>query len=302
MGVDGTDDARIRAAMFVHLDALVAQSPDGTLRSSEINTFTFEGRSLRLVVQSGIWKPAGMSAALTIRTTYPRPDRPAPYEDAIAADGLLRYKYRGTDPSHSDNRALHEALEAQTPLAYFVGVDQGCYLPRYPVWIKAEDPRRLEFAVSLDGIHQDVGSEIVDFSARRYAERLTRARLHQPVFRARVLRAYRDQCAVCRLRQPRLLDAAHIIPDGQPRGEAVVPNGLSLCKIHHAAYDADLMAVRPDLVVEVAPQLLRERDGPMLLHGLQEMDGRRIEVPAQRRARPDPERLDDRYRRFRAAG
>lgn len=302
MGAEGTDDARIRTAMFAHLDVLGAQSADGTLPSSAINTFAVDGRPLRLIVQSGIWKPAGMAAALTIRTAYPRPEHPPPYEDGLGEDGLLRYKYRGTDPDHSDNRALRRAMEARAPLAYFVGVDRGWYLPRYPVWIRSDDPGRLEFAVSLDGIRQEPDLGALDMSARRYAERLTRARLHQPVFRARVLRAYRDQCAVCRLRHPRLLDAAHIIPDGQPRGDAVVPNGLSLCKIHHAAYDADLMAVRPDLVVEVAPRLLRERDGPMLLHGLQEMDGRRIQVPARRQARPDPERLDDRYRRFRAAG
>lgn len=314
MGFDGAEEAAIRAAMFAHLDALVEQSPDGTLTSAEINTFTFDDRPHPLIVQQGIWKPAGMVAALTIRTAYPQPDRPPPYEDAIGEDGLLRYKFRGTDPGHSDNRALRRAMEERRPLAYFVGVDRGCYLPVHPVWIEAEDRHRLEFSVSLDEIHRDLLGDMrhdlahdpvhdpAGVATRRYAERLTRDRLHQPVFRARVLRAYRGRCAVCRLRQPRLLDAAHIIPDGRPRGDAVVPNGLALCKIHHAAYDADLMAVRPDLVVEVAPRLLREHDGPMLLHGLQEMDGRRIDVPTLRRARPDPERLEDRYRRFQEVG
>lgn len=56
---------------------------------------------------------------------------------------------------------------------------------------------------------------------------------------------------MCRLRYSSLLDAAHILPDGHPRGAPVVPNGLSLCRIHHAAYDQNLLGVRPDLVVEV---------------------------------------------------
>jgi putative restriction endonuclease len=106
---------------------------------------------------------------------------------------------------------------------------------------------------------------------------------------------------VCRLHHPELLDAAHIIPDGEPTGEPIVPNGLSLCKIHHAAYDSDLIGVRPDLVVDVRPELLLESDGPMLRHGLQEMSGVRLTVPTSRVARPDPDRLEIRYERFKAA-
>ena len=92
-----------------------------------------------------------------------------------------------------------------------------------------------------------------------------------------------------------------IIPDGQPTGEPVVPNGLSLCKIHHAAYDMNLVGVRPDLVVDVTPRLLAEIDGPMLRHGLQEMVGVQLLVPSRRIAQPDPQRLTIRYEQFRAA-
>ncbi|MEP6695883.1 MAG: hypothetical protein ABJA34_03285, partial [Pseudonocardiales bacterium] len=42
---------------------------------------------------------------------------------------------------------------------------------------------------------------------RAYAERLTRLRPHQPVFRARVIRAYDTQCSMCRLKHAELLDA-----------------------------------------------------------------------------------------------
>jgi len=34
-----------------------------------------------------------------------------------------------------------------------------------------------------------------------------------------------------------LLDAAHITPDTHPEGEPIVSNGLSLCKLHQAAFD-----------------------------------------------------------------
>ena len=113
-------DARLRAAMFHHLDRLLTTSPDGSLSSSAINTFTFEDRVLRLVVQTGIWKPAGLDAALTIRTTYTPPNQLPPYADNIDG-GVVHYKYRGTDPNQADNRALREAMVQALPLAYFVG-------------------------------------------------------------------------------------------------------------------------------------------------------------------------------------
>lgn len=287
--------------MFGHLDQLLATSPDGSLRSADVNTFTFQGRALRLIVQTGIWKPAGLDAALTIRTTFTPPDQLPPYADDMGDDGLVRYKYRGTDPNHADNRALREAMVQGLPLAYFIGVDRGVYVPRYPVWLRYEDPARHEFAVAVDEGQRYVDLSDLPAPQREYVERLTKARLHQPVFRARVLRAYTERCAMCRLHHPELLDAAHIIPDGQPKGDPVVPNGLSLCKIHHAAYDANLLGVRPDFLVEVTPRLLREADGPMLTHGLQGMNGAELLIPRERTAQPDRERLEVRYEQFRAA-
>jgi putative restriction endonuclease len=286
--------------MFDHLDRLLATSPDGSLPSSAINSFTFEGRTLRLIVQTGIWKPAGLDAALTIRTTYTPPNQLPPYADDVEG-GVVHYKYRGTDPNHADNRALRQAMIQGLPLAYFVGVAKSVYVPRYPVWLVDENVARHEFAVAVDE-----GQRLVDLAAlpepqREYVERLTRARLHQPVFRARVLRAYQERCAMCRLHHPELLDAAHIIPDGQPKGEPVVPNGLSLCKIHHAAYDADLLGVQPNLMVQVTPRLLQESDGPMLTHGLQGMHGAELLIPREKTAQPDRERLELRYAQFMAA-
>jgi len=88
------------------------------------------------------------------------------------------------------------------------------------------------------------------------------------------------------------------VPDTEPGGELVVPNGLALCKLHHAAFDAQLVAVRPDYVVQVHPRILKEKDGPMLRHGLQSIHGERIFTPTGAQRRPDPERLEWRYRRF----
>jgi putative restriction endonuclease len=299
--VGGKENA-VRAAAFAHLDRLLSRHPDGALRSADVNTFAFDGKALRLIVQTGIWKPAGFTAALSIRTTYTPPNELPPYEDDLGLDGLVRYKYRGTDPNHSDNRALREAMRQRTPLIYFVGIASGVYSAHYPVWIIAEDREGLEFTVAVDGAQRMFADVDVAWAERDYVLRLTKQRLHQPVFRTRVLRAYSDTCAMCRLKHPELLDAAHIIADGKPNGLPVVPNGLALCKIHHAAYDMNIVGIRPDLVVEVQSKILAEIDGPMLRHGLQEMRGVQIAVPRAKDAQPDKLRLEERYEEFRAAG
>jgi putative restriction endonuclease len=125
---------------------------------------------------------------------------------------------------------------------------------------------------------------------------------NQESFRERVLRAYLDRCAVCRLRRRELLTAAHILPDGHPRGEPVVPNGLALCALHHTAFDRHVLGIRPDLTIELSGGLLREQDGPMLQHGLQGFHGGRIVIPQAAHLKPNSDFLAERYELFRRAG
>jgi putative restriction endonuclease len=175
------------------------------------------------------------------------------------------------------------------------------------VFIVGDDPARLAFSVAVD-LKETVaisGAEPAGALAegrRAYVTRLTQQRLHQQGFRKRVLRAYQERCAVCRLRHSELLDAAHILPDGHPRGEPIVPNGLSLCGLHHGAFDRSLLGIRPDLTVEVRPDILRETDGPMLVHGLQGFHGAKIIVPSRAELKPKEEFLAERYELFRRAG
>jgi putative restriction endonuclease len=253
--------------------------------------------------QRGIRRPAGWEAALAIRTTFTPPGQTPPYADAIGPDGLQRYKYRGDDPQHPENVALRRAFELRLPLIWFVGVASGLYEPIYPVWVVGDDPQNLEFALAVDEGQRFVTPGVpMDEGARRYVERTTKARLHQPVFRSQVLLAYDGRCAVCRLRHSELLDAAHIIEDGKPHGQPVVPNGLSLCKIHHAAFDSWILGVRPDLTLHIRGDILDEEDGWMLRGGIQSLHNRSLEVvPTLRAARPDPERLEERYAAFVAA-
>lgn len=116
------------------------------------------------------------------------------------------------------------------------------------------------------------------------------------------MRAYNTRCAVCELKHGVLLDAAHIVEDKHQLGVAAVRNGLALCKIHHAAYDAGILGVTPKLVVEIRDDILHEVDGPLLEHGLKGLHGEPLRVlPSRRSERPDPQLLEIHHTRFHAS-
>jgi len=248
-----------------------------------------------------------MSLPLTINTAPPKPGRERPYDDRLQPDGRLAYRYRGTDPAHPDNVGLRRVMAVRAPLIYLHGIETGEYLVRWPVFIEGDDPATLTFHVAIDAPDAQWASELPDGSSvagedrRRYVTATTQRRIHQEEFRRRVLRAYRESCAVCRLKHEELLDAAHILPDAHPKGRPIVPNGLALCKLHHAAFDGHILGVRPDLVIEIREDILREVDGPMLTHGLQGFQGRLLRVPRVAELRPDRELLGERYELFRKA-
>lgn len=262
--------------------------------------FEYEGARLHFLGPQGIFKPAQMELPLSI-TTAPN----GPYDDEVGPDGFLGYRYRGRDPRHRDNLGLRECGLEGLPLVYFHGVASGRYLAFWPAYIHHDDPGSLTFTVAFDEpqvLRPDLSERTVDELRRRYQTQLGLRRVHQQEFRQRVLKAYAVKCAVCRLRHEELLDAAHIIPDRDPRGRPVVPNGLSLCKIHHSAFDANIVGIRPDLVVEVREDVLEERDGPMLRHGIQELHRAKLLVPRRNADRPDAAFLEERYEEFRRAG
>lgn len=91
-------------------------------------------------------------------------------------------------------------------------------------------------------------------------------------------------------------------PTATPEETPWSPTDSRSAKIHHAAYDGNYLGVRPDFVVEVRKDVIEAKDGPMLLHGLQEMAGIWLTLPRATSARPDPSRLEERYEVFRRAG
>ncbi|GII99904.1 putative restriction endonuclease [Sediminihabitans luteus] len=272
-----------------------AERNGGYLHREELLNFRIDGMKLPVIDFSrGIRNPATFSSTLSITST-PH----GPYDDAESEDGLLHYAYRDGDPWSGDNRKLRNAMSTGMPLILFRKEVPNIYTPVAPVYVVDDYPEERQFLVALDESFTFVPKPgKLTVPQKEYALRLAKQRLHQPVFRTRVLLAYNTRCAVCDLKHGSLLDAAHILPDADDRGIPAVTNGLALCKIHHAAYDQNMLGITPEYRVEISLKLLEEIDGPMLKYGLQEMHGRTINLPRQAAEHPDRDALAERLRVF----
>lgn len=293
-------DEQIRLAAFNWIKQQTDIHNDVLTRELLRQGFIFENERIPLVAPQGIFKPRLMDYPLSITTTTE-----GGYDDGLfEEDKYLVYKYRGTNINHRDNVGLKECMKRNLPLIYFHSVIPGKYVPFWPVYIVADDPSSLSFKVALDdfeSVNREKG-RVYEADARRiYLTSTIRVRLHQRGFRERVLHAYRSQCTLCKLKHLELLDAAHIIPDGEPESRPTVDNGLALCKLHHAAFDSFILGITPDYKIEVRQDILDEKDGPMLQHGLKDLQCEKIFLPRHRKDYPNKDFLEIRYNRFKNA-
>src|SRR5687767_1041238 len=97
--------------------------------------FLFEGEQVPLLRPQGIFKPQMITETPLSITTIP-----GRYNDSMGSGGVLSYSYRGTDPTHPDNRGLRQTMERQLPLMYFYRVQPGQYLAAFPVFIVNNHP------------------------------------------------------------------------------------------------------------------------------------------------------------------
>jgi putative restriction endonuclease len=266
-------DTRVRLAAFEFLREQTELHGHELRRDVLARGFTFEGQQVPLLSPQGIFKPAVLpEVPLSITTAPPSDRKPAIYDDRLDQDGVLTYRYRGSELMHRDNVGLRLAMLRSTPLVYFFGIVPGRYDAIWPVFIVGDDPDRLTFTAvaddsafaHMDGTPTDIGAD----GRRRYITTLVQGRLHQQAFRERVLLACSN----------------------------------ALCTLHHAAFDRQVLGVRPDLIVEVRSDVLREADGPMLLHGLQGFQGAPLTVPRREDQRPNRDFLAERYDLFLKAG
>lgn len=305
---DQTDtDTAMRAAAFAEVRRLSLVNENLTAQHLALG-FQFQGKRIPFVnPQRGIFKPRQMKHLLSIRTVIKARGRRVWYDDQRDAhqqifNGVegIDYSFMGTDPEAPDNRWLRDAMDLQIPIIYFLGTAPGLYQAIVPTFVVGFDPKLLKAKIAFSESEVATAAPpTVD--ERRYALRAVKQRLHQASFREMVINAYDGRCAISGLPEPILLDAAHIIDDGNERfGQPTIKNGIPLSKIHHAAFDAHLIGIDPDYKIHVSDKLLNLRDGPTL-EALQKFDGEFLREPLRKNDMPDRDRLALRFERFRAA-
>ena len=111
-------------------------------------------------------------------------------------------------------------------------------------------------------------------------------------FRQAVMQIYDYTCAVCALNirassGESVTDAAHIIPFSVSYNDDI-RNGMSLCKLHHWAFDAGLISVSETYQVVVSPAMTEHGPTTSMLARLRD---KQIWLPSECEYRPAPEAL-----------
>lgn len=145
----------------------------------------------------------------------------------------------------------------------------------------------VEYALNADAFHS-TGKASTDLALLNNLDSLTQTKIESVVnperrtilsqiarkfratdFRKRVLGAYEHRCAACGV-QLELLDAAHIIPVAASESTDETMNGISLCKLHHAAFDRNLLSFDERYRIEVSGTQVSRLQGLNLAGGLNE--------------------------------
>ncbi len=90
-------DLAVRIAAFRWLTEQTMAQGDVLPRALLAGGFLYEGNRIPLVSPQGIFKPQILTLPLSITTALD-----GPYDDSFTSDGLLIYKYRGTDRSRGE--------------------------------------------------------------------------------------------------------------------------------------------------------------------------------------------------------
>jgi putative restriction endonuclease len=126
---------------------------------------------------------------------------------------------------------------------------------------------------------------------RQYAVISTKKALRDIGFRNRVLNAYGHRCAMCGV-QLKLLDAAHILPVFHADSTDETSNGISLCTLHHRAYDKGFVTFDSLYRTHINEQMAAEFRRTSHDGGLDQFRGNLrplLILPPDRRDRPNPD-------------
>lgn len=291
-------DLQLRLAAVDHCRRLQETWGDAVPASELTAGFPFGRTLIHLVAWGrGIFKPQQLSdGPLTLVSSLA-----SRYTDERLDGNTLLYAFASAPSDSWANDGLERLQHSGRPLIFLKQVKPKPnpeYLLFAPIFVTGVNRSLRKFRIGLTPKEIEPTSEptITGIVEKAYRRSEVQIRLHQAHFRLNVLRAYRDRCCVCDLRERRLLDAAHITSDGDIHGDPVVPNGLSMCPSHHRAFDRHLFEVDSDYRVNVDPERLESPATEATKNLLWRFHGRQIILPREKHLHPDPDRLTARQR------
>lgn len=152
---------------------------------------------------------------------------------------------------------------------------------------KAE--KDLSLLNSLDTLTDEQIDSIVSTERKTVLSQIARKYRAQD-FRRRVLGAYEHRCAACGI-QLEMVDAAHIIPVASEASTDETKNGIALCKLHHAAFDRNLISFDETYKIEISKNEIKRLTDANKVGGLKTFGSNlknAIILPCDKRDYPSP--------------
>jgi putative restriction endonuclease len=280
--------------------------------------------SLLAAKAKGIYKPADLPYALSIRINLG-----STYADGVpvptpGGGWLLRYHQEGAEPADRDrmftNRGLMQCIADRIPVGVLRELGPAAHRSRYEVlglavpvrwsdgffFLESLNPRAIPVTDPVTDVleaaaraEEDQGATYLsedpkdDYDARRRVVRQIVARRGQPAFRAALLEAYQGRCAVTGCDATAALEAAHLRPYRGPNSNTVT-NGLLLRADIHTLLDLRLLAPDPGTRNIVVSKLLASTQ-------YESLTVCRLADPAEAWQRPSQETVDITWQHFREA-
>ena len=286
-------DDFLRLAALARVKELRDLWGDAIPESELARGFQFDGEPILLKGPQGIFKPRQLSdGPLTLMSTLG-----SRYEDELLEEAnVLRYDYAPRTREH-ENVGLKNLMTAGKPVILLKQVKpkpRPEYMVVAPLFVEGFDDRTRQFTLSTradTSPRPDTQDALVVREIRRaYGETTVQTRLHQAYFRRDVLAVHRNRCCVCELTVRPLLQGAHIVPDSDAMGVPSVRNGLSLCAIHHGAFDRRILRIKPDYRIHIDTKWVEPSDSFGKV-ALADFDGEVIALPSAKEHWPSPDFL-----------
>lgn len=151
----------------------------------------------------------------------------------------LRFAYQnGIATGLKDNNEIAIAIRPDFLVEYVLNIDS-----LHSIGESTTDYEILEEVTSHPEQINDLTLENIS-EERKIAVSSVRMKIRDNSFKSRVLTSYSNTCAFCGI-QLKLIDAAHIIPVQHDSSDETC-NVISLCALHHRAYDRNLVTFNRD--------------------------------------------------------